>query len=200
MKALFKKNHESIDEQRSFMRHVFELATNVQSHHFDLDLLQYFTNDELYDLWRNKNANWYLQDGPAPQTGSIAQWRQKWILEDILNAADTLVDNSHFHGATLRFGHEGCLMPLVSLMEVGTLGATVEELDTLDHVWRNYEIYPMAGNIQLIFYRKAKGQGDILVKALLNEREMPLPGTPVSGPYYRWSEIRTYWREKLNMH
>ena len=200
MKALFKKNHESIDEQRSFMRHVFELATNVQSHHFDLDLLQYFTNDELYDLWRNKNANWYLQDGPAPQTGSIAQWRQKWILEDILNAADTLVDNSHFHGATLRFGHEGCLMPLVSLMEVGTLGAAVEELDTLDHVWRNYEIYPMAGNIQLIFYRKAKGQGDILVKALLNEREMPLPGTPVSGPYYRWSEIRTYWKEKLNMH
>ena len=200
MKALFKKNYESPEEQRSFMRHVFELATNVQSHRYDLDLLKYFTNDELYDLWRNKNANWYLQDGPAPQTGSIAQWRQKWILEDILNAADTLVDNPRFHGATLRFGHEGCLMPLVSLMEVGTLGAAVEDLDTLDHVWRNYEIYPMAGNIQLVFYRKPNGDGEILVKALLNEREMPLPGTPVSGPYYRWSEIRAYWGERLKLH
>ena len=200
MKALFRKTTEDIDDQRDFMRHVFELATNMQSHHFDIDLFKYFTNDELYNLWCNKNAGWYMQDGPAPQTGSIAQWRQKWILEDIIAAADTLVDNPRFHGASLRFGHESCLMPVVSLMEVGTLGAAVENLDTLDHVWRNYEIYPMAGNIQLVFYRKPKGEGEILVKALLNEREMPLPGTPVSGPYYRWNEIRTYWKQKLNEH
>ena len=200
MKALFRKTTEDIDDQRDFMRHVFELATNMQSHHFDIDLFKYFTNDELYNLWCNKNAGWYMQDGPAPQTGSIAQWRQKWILEDIIAAADTLVDNPRFHGASLRFGHESCLMPVVSLMEVGTLGAAVENLDTLDHVWRNYEIYPMAGNIQLVFYRKPKGDGEILVKALLNEREMPLPGTPVSGPYYRWNEIRTYWKQKLNEH
>ena len=200
MKALFKKpGEEDIDAQRDFMRDVFELATNMQSHHFDIDLLKYFTNDELYDLWKNKNIGWYMKDGPAPQTGSIAQWRQKWILEDILIAADTLVDNRKFHGASLRFGHESCLMPLVSLMEVGTLNAAVENLDTLDHVWRNYEIYPMAGNIQLVFYRAGKGD-DILVKALLNEREMPLPGTPVTGPYYRWEEIRNYWKQKLDEH
>ena len=200
MKALFKKpGEEDIDAQRDFMRDVFELATNMQSHHFDIDLLKYFTNDELYNLWKNKNIGWYMKDGPAPQTGSIAQWRQKWILEDILIAADTLVDNRKFHGASLRFGHESCLMPLVSLMEVGTLNAAVENLDTLDHVWRNYEIYPMAGNIQLVFYRAGKGD-DILVKALLNEREMPLPGTPVTGPYYRWEEIRNYWKQKLDEH
>ena len=189
----------SSEAERDFMWWVFELATNMQSHHFDIDLLKYFTNDELYDLWKNKNIGWYLKDGPAPQTGSIAQWRQKWILEDILHAADTLVDDRKFHGATLRFGHESCLMPLVSLMEVGTLNAAVENLDTLDHVWRNYEIYPMAGNIQLVFYRSDKDE-EILVKALLNEREMPLPGTPVTGPYYRWSEIRTYWKQKLDEH
>ena len=107
------------------------------------------------------------------------------------------MDNPRFHGASLRFGHESCLMPVVSLMEVGTLGAAVENLDTLDHVWRNYEIYPMAGNIQLVFYRKPKGDGEILVKALLNEREMPLPGTPVSGPYYRWSDLKAHFLEQI---
>lgn len=200
MKVLFKNTgDDDLEAQRDFMRDIFELATNMQSHHFDIDLYKYFTDDELYDLWTNKNIGWYLKDGPAPQTGSIAQWRQKWILEDILQAADTLAYKRKFHGATLRFGHEGCLMPLVSLMELGTLNAAVENLDTLDHVWRNYEIYPMAGNVQLIFYRAGK-HDDILVKALLNEREMSMPGEPVSWPYYRWKDICEYWKKKLNEH
>ena len=200
MKTLFKKaGNESRYEQQQFMRDVFELATNMQSHHFDIDLYKYFTEDELFALWRVKNINWYLRDGPAPQTESISPWKQKWLLADFLAAADTLVDNHKFHGATLRFGHESCLMPLVSLMELGTLGVPVQDLDTLDHVWRNYEIFPMAGNIQLVFYRAGKGD-DILVKALLNEREISMPGTPVAWPYYRWNEIRTYWKQKLNEH
>ena len=184
-------------EEQEFMRKVFELATNMQSHKFGIDLYQYFTEDELYDLYRNKNIYWYLRDGAAPQTGSISPWRQRWLLQDFLDAADTLVGNRQFHGATLRFGHESCLMPLVALMELGTLGAEVQNLDTLDHVWRGSEIFPMAGNVQLIFYRPRKGPGEILVKALLNEREIALPGTPVIGPYYRWEEIRAAWRGKL---
>lgn len=90
-------------------------------------------------------------------------------------------------------------MPLVALMELGTLSNEVQNLDTLDHVWRNYEIFPMAGNVQLVFYRAGKND-DILVKALLNEREIALPGTPVSGPYYRWKDVRNYWINKLYAH
>ena len=200
MKMLLKKPGETTaDEQRKFMRDLFELATNMQSHHFDLDLMRYFTEDEIYALWKVKNINWYLKNGYAPQTGSIAPWRQRWLLEDFIGAADTLVDNRKFHGATLRFGHEGCLMPLVALMELGTLNSEVQDLDTLDRVWRNYEIFPMAGNVQLVFYRAGKND-DILVKALLNEREIALPGTPVSGPYYRWKDVRNYWKNKLYAH
>ena len=90
-------------------------------------------------------------------------------------------------------------MPLAALMELGTLGAQVQDLDTLDHVWRGSEIFPMAGNVQLIFYRAGKDD-DILVKALLNEREITLPGQPVVGPYYRWKDIRDYWQKKLYEH
>ena len=200
MKMLLKKPEKTtVDEQRKFMRDLFELATNMQSHHFDMDLLRYFTEDEIYALWKVKNINWYLKNGYAPQTESIAPWRQRWLLQDFIAAADTLVDNRKFHGATLRFGHEGCLMPLVALMELGTLTSEVQDLDTLDHVWRNYEIFPMAGNVQLVFYRAGKND-DILVKALLNEREIALPGTPVSGPYYRWKDVRNYWINKLYAH
>ena len=89
-------------------------------------------------------------------------------------------------------------MPLACILELGTCGAKVENLDTLDNVWRNYDIYPMACNVQLAFYRPKKGKdGDILVKALLNEREMTLPVPTDSHPYYKWADLRKYYLDKI---
>lgn len=189
------------DIQEEFMIRLFNIAGNMQSHKptegYDMDFGRYFTPDERYDLWRLHNIKWYLSYAAAPQTGGIAPWRQKWLLDDFINAADTLMRKDSFHGATLRFGHESCLMPLVALMEAGTAGVQVADLDTLDRAWRNYEIFPMASNIQIIFYRsKTPGHG-ILVKALLNEREVSLPVKPVRYPYYLWEDVREYWVSKL---
>ena len=128
------------------------------------------------------------------------QFSQLNLLKNIIETADTIVDNSKAHTpqATLRFGHEVCVMPLACLLELGNCGAQVENLDTLDNVWRNYRIFPMACNVQLVFYRPKKGKtGDILVKALLNEREMTLPVQPVSSPYYRWADLRQYYLDKI---
>ena len=56
----------------------------------------------------------------------------------------------------------------------------------------------MGCNIQLIFYRPKKGKdGDILVKALLNEREAKLPIATDQHPYYKWSDLRQYYLDKL---
>lgn len=104
-----------------------------------------------------------------------------------------------YHGATLRFGHEVYLMPLAAIMELGHVGETVANIDTLDRVWTNSTIFPMAGNIQLIFYRPKKGKdGDVLVKALLQEREMSLPVAPVQFPYYKWEDLKAYYIHKLD--
>ena len=84
-------------------------------------------------------------------------------------------------------------------MELDSCGVAVENLDELDLHWQNYKIYPMACNIQLIFYKPMKGDGDILVKALLNEREATLPVQPTATPYYyKWNDLRAYWKKKLN--
>ncbi|MGM9713343.1 MAG: histidine-type phosphatase [Prevotella sp.] len=189
------------ETQADFMVRLFDLASNMQSHKpsdgYDMNLSQYFSPEERYDLWRLQNVKWYLSYAAAPQTGGIAPWRQKWLLDDFVLAADSLVGKDGFHGATLRFGHEACLMPLVALMEAGNAGVQVASLDTLDHAWRNYEIFPMASNIQLVFYRDKRGGRDILVKALLNEREVSLPAEPVRYPYYRWEDLRRYWISKM---
>ena len=178
----------------SLMYQLFEVASNMQSHDTDLELLSYFTNDEIYDQWRIRNIGWYLDYSAAPQSGGIMAFSQLNLLKNIIETADTVTRPQ----ATLRFGHEVCVMPLAALLELGQCGASVENLDTLENVWRNYRIFPMGCNVQLVFYRPKKGKaGDVLVKALLNEREMSLPVPASQWPYYRWADLRDYYLQKI---
>ncbi len=204
MKVLFNDQSYVYDNIRasSLMRQLFEVAANMQSHDTDIELYSLFTDEEVYDQWRIRNVGWYLEYGAAPQSDGIMPFSQLNLLRNIIETADTIVpvvaaSPATTPQATLRFGHEVCVMPLACLLELGQCGAQVEDLDKLDEVWRNYRIFPMACNIQLVFYRPKKGDGDILVKALLNEREVTLPTQPVSGPYYRWADLRQYYLDKI---
>ncbi len=182
----------------SLMRHIFDLATNMQSHDTDIDWMDLFTKDEIYDLWQIKNIDWYLGYGPAPQTGGVMPFSQRNLLRNILATADTIVDKKDWNGATLRFGHEVCVMPLACLLELDSCGRQVDDLRTLDQKWVNYRIYPMACNVQLVFYRPKNGKGDILLKALLNENEATLPLPTEQYPYYKWSDFKQYFEKKLS--
>ena len=181
-------------KDKSFVRALFDVATNMQSHDQYEELLDLFNADECYKLWQIRNIEWYLRYGAAPQTESVMPFSQKNLLKNIIETADTVRQKQ----ATLRFGHEVCVMPLACILELGTCGAQVENLDTLDRVWRNYNIFPMACNVQLAFYRPKKGrEGDVLVKALLNEREVSLPVPTDNYPYYKWADLRKYYLDKI---
>ena len=186
---------DSVNANR-LMNQLFEVAINMQSHDDAPDLLHLFTADEIYDMWRIQNVGWYQNYGPSPYTNSIMPFSQANLLENIIQTADTCVALQKPQ-ATLRFGHEVCVMPLACLLELDNCGAVVEDMEKLDGQWRNYRIFPMACNIQLIFYRPEKGKGQILMKALLNEREVSLPVDTDTYPYYRWRDVRKYWAQKL---
>lgn len=186
---------DSVNANR-LMNQLFEVAINMQSHDDAPDLLHLFTADEIYDMWRIQNVGWYQNYGPSPYTNSIMPFSQANLLENIIQTADTCVALQKPQ-ATLRFGHEVCVMPLACLLELDNCGAVVEDMEKLDEQWRNYRIFPMACNIQLIFYRPEKGKGQILMKALLNEREVSLPVDTDNYPYYRWRDVRKYWTQKL---
>lgn len=196
MKLLFNDEQYIYNNVRAseLMQQLFEVASNMQSHDTDIELLSLFTDEEIYDQWRIRNVGWYVDYGAAPQSGCIMPFSQLNLLKNIIETADTITQTQ----ATLRFGHEVCVMPLACLLELDNCGVQVENLDTLDRVWRNYRIFPMGCNIQLIFYRPKKNKsGDILVKALLNERETKLPVAPVQWPYYRWTDLRQYYLDKI---
>lgn len=177
-----------------FAYNLFEITANMQSHDTDIDLFPLFTDNEIYEQWRLRNVGWYIDHAAAPLTESLMPFVQQHLLRNIIETADTVTQTQ----ATMRFGHESVLMPLAALMELGNCGAQVADLDHLDDTWRNYRIFPMASNIQLVFYRPVGGrQGDILVKALLNEREVTLPVATSQHPYYPWSVLRQYYLDKL---
>ena len=46
----------------------------------------------------------------------------------------------------------------------------------------------MAATFYLAFCRNKKG--DVLVKLVWNGEEATLPVAPVSGPWYRWSDVK----------
>ena len=188
-----------------FMRRLFEVAANMQSHDTDIELLSLFTDEEVYDQWRIRNIGWYLDYGGWPGADCKMPFSQLNLLKNIIETADTVTQTQ----ATLRFGHEVCVMPLACLLELDNCGMAVENLDELDTYWRNYRIFPMGCNIQLVFYRpkvkKSKGTDykspttgdDILVKALLNERETYLPAQTDNWPYYKWKGLRQYYLDKI---
>ena len=201
-RALFNDESYWNDEDfrpRSFMRAVFNVITNMQSHGNGEDMWNLFTTEECYDLWKVVNIDWYLGYGPAPQTGSIMQFNQADLLHNIIETTDTVMASKTFkNGATLRFGHEVCVMPLACLLELDSCGRQVQDLDHLEDYWVNYRIYPMACNIQLVFYRSKKQKdAPVLVKALLNEKEATLPVPTDQYPYYKWDDLRAYYVKKL---
>lgn len=178
------------------MDQLFDLVSNMQSHHTDMDLYSLFTPEECYGLWLLDNYSWYLNYGPSPLTNGKLPYTQANLVRNFIAVADTVLASGHT-GATLRFGHEVCVLPLASLLELNDCGFATTEPDSVAPRWRNYRIFPMASNVQFVFYRSRKSPR-ILVKVLLNEHEARLPMTAVEGPYYDWTDVKQYYLRKLD--
>lgn len=187
------------------MDKLFDLASNIQSceSRHQMELFSLFTDEERYEQWQKSNAYWYVNYANSPLSGGVQQYSQRNLLRQMIREADSCLVMPH-PGATLRYGHEVCVMPLACLLDLNGYGASIEDLEQLDdRGWNNYRIFPMGCNIQIIFYTNSRPNAlpksaDVLVKVLLNEDETTLPIKPVQGCYYRWTDFRKYCLDKLD--
>jgi hypothetical protein len=187
---------------RQLMRDVFDIAGSLQGHNMfdDISLYHYFNNSEIFELWRLKNIYWYIHWANAPQNGNRMPFIERALLRDMIEKGENAIATGQ-HGASLRFGHETCVLPLACLLEIDSVNYSCDNLETLHEHWQDYNIIPKACNIQMVFYRPVGSTSnrpdDILVKVLFNEHEATLPAKPVTGPYYRWSDLKQYYERKL---
>ena len=178
---------------------LFKLACNLQSTELrkQITLYDIFTNDELYELCKQSNANWYLGYGNSKYNGGTQPFSQRNLLRNIIHQADSCIQIER-PGATLRFGHETMVMPLTCLLGLNHFDQQVDDMEQLvSRGWVNYKVFPMGANIQFIFYRKQFG-GDVIFKILLNENEATLPIHSDIAPYYHWQDFKDYFLNKLN--
>lgn len=182
------------------MPYLYWVLGSMQGHGGKPWLLEdVFSETDLIENWEGGNSFWFMHSGDTPMSSHRMPYTQRKLLGRIIEQTDSAI-LSERPSARLRYGHDGILVNLVTLMELGNYGKEVTDLDQLDELgWRDYDIIPMAGNLQLVFYRPegSINPDEVLIKALLNEREISLPGSPVTGPYYSWKDLRKYYNDKL---
>lgn len=184
-------------------RALFKLASNVQSTELrhELSLYDLFTREELYDDWLISNAGWYITYGPSPLNGALQPYSQRNLLRNIIETADSCIRLDH-PGATLRYGHDTMVMPLTCLLGINGYDKQIADLEQLDDEgWCDYKIFPMACNLQFVFYRpiNRSSHQPILVKVLQNEDEAHLPLPTDNWPYYKWEDFKQHYEKCLTL-
>jgi hypothetical protein len=185
-------------EQMQF--YLFRLAGSVQDTELrdSLTLFDIFTPEEIYNNWLTANVWWYLGYGFTPLNGGTQPYTQRHLLRRLITDADSCIAQQQ-PNVQLRFGHDTMLMPLICLMGINGYNHSVNDLDSLaPSGWIDYRVFPMAANLQLVFYRRHANDRDVVLKVLLNEEEATLPLPTDQYPYYRWNDVKEYLLQVLS--
>jgi len=201
MEEIFKNPdivEEFVDEEY-FTYYLMKMALFQQNISYNRNprLIELFNTDEFYRMWQVDNVLWYIQHGACKLNGGNQPYSQRYLLRQLIADADSCIQLDK-PGAQLRFGHDTVLLPLVCLIGVNGYDLATDNLDELEAKgWWCSSVFPMASNLQFIFYRSNIKDKDILFKVLLNEEEATLPIQTDCAPYYHWSDFRQYCLDKL---
>ena len=223
MRAIFNDSNyikKNVDAGDLFSK-IYEIGNSLQgSPEIEFNFDDLWTDEEFTARWHAQNAWWYSVLGNNPFAKKQGLENARPLLKNVLDEADKVIaaDTAQTDKtagkkpakkttATLRFGHDTVIFPFAVLLQLenGTQNTGIEtaDMENLHKVWRDYEISPMAANVQLVFYKSSKKGAPILVKVMLNEIEQKLPVTCDSAtikncpaaPYYRWDDVRAFYRK-----
>lgn len=186
-----------IENKISFIRDLNLINSDL----LDVGYLNISLNDvllpeELFILWQAANLNMYYTCGPSAINGKVAMDSSKLLLKDILDCAENAINKGGV-SADLRFGHDSYIIPLLALMDVDKTNIVENNPENVYKIWSDFKVSPMGANLQIIFFKKEKSN-DILVKFLHNEKEVAIPVKTDIYPFYRWDDVKRYYKAKLN--
>lgn len=191
-KAYVKENIHAI----KFMKSLYGVASILQNMEIDASIFEYFDKEQLFLLWNHKNIQYYINDGPSAISIKLNQGNAKPLLLHIIEEAQQAI-SSQQPELLFKFAHDANLMPLSALMGLENCSKSIHDMAGIHEAWQNYYVSPMAGNIQLVFFRNA--DADIIVKILHNEKETAVEGLDSAVfPFYKWSELKSYFEGRIN--
>ena len=147
---------------------------------------------DIFDLWQSVNYRTYVCDSNYPGSNGLLLDNVKPLLRNILESAENII-NSGEAGATLRFGHDGNLIPLTGILRLNGCYNSEAIPDKICDAFRTFEVAPMAGNVQIVFFRNKKNNSDVIVKFMLHEKETSIPVETDIYPFYHWNDVKSFY-------
>lgn len=187
---------ESSVNPSDFMWDMYWLASDAQNVETPISFYDLFTPDELFDLWQTFNYDFYVNCSNYKGNNGIRIANSKPLLRNIISTADSIIATGK-NAATLRFGHDGNIVPLSALMRFDGCYNSIDDPNRFYEAFSDWKISPMASNIQLVFFRNKKNPEDIIVKFMLNEKDKSLPIYSDIAPFYRWNDVKSFYKRIL---
>lgn len=198
MKKFFiEPERETDEEAEEVVMALFSIAAILPDTGLLTNLDDLFTMEEWRSYWQTQNLRQYMSKSSAP-VGRMLPVAISWpLLSDFIYTADEVIKGKSDNAANFRFAHAETVIPFVALMGIENTDVQISNPDSVSRYWKDYEISPMAANVQWIFYHdKARG---VWVKILLNEKEAKLPIATSRFPYYPWKTVCAYFKERIEM-
>jgi len=170
---------------------LWNFQANTPCSDVEVDTEGLFTMDEKYYFFVRDCASFYSDCG-------YNRYNYIPMLKDYIARADAAIESGK-PAVDLRFGHDGILEAFVILLNVDHFGDHFQTADQIKYFCPLYRI-PMGSNIQLVFYKKRFGKGEILVKPVFNGEEATLPFPAVKGNYYSWNDFKAYYAQVIAEH
>ena len=174
---------------------LYWIAVDMQDIETPLSFYDIFTAQEMFDLWQCVNYRFYICNANPLASKGLVMANAKTLVENIIESADSAMKNRSI-AATLRFGHDGNVIPLLALLQIENFDVAVAGPAEVYKHWCDFKATPMASNVQLVFFENKSG--DVLVKFLHNEKEVHIPVKTDIWPYYHWNEVRGYYQKRLS--
>lgn len=174
---------------------LYWIAVDMQDIETPLSFYDIFTAQEMFDLWQCVNYRFYICNANPLASKGLVMANAKTLVENIIESADSAMKNRSI-AATLRFGHDGNVIPLLALLQIENFDVAVAGPAEVYKHWCDFKATPMASNIQLVFFENKSG--DVLVKFLHNEKEVHIPVKTDIWPYYHWNEVKEYYQKRLS--
>lgn len=181
------------------IRSLFYLSICIQDTEGDESLHEIFTGQQRAEIWEQVNKERYSTYGASVRWGDVILGDGANLVREVVMDGQRVIQAAAKgetpRTAFLRFGHDYTVISALAAMQVVDKCARVENLDNLKYEWVDFQITPMAANLQWIFYRNKAGE--VLVKLLHNEQECLLPIKSETAPYYRWEDFEAFMMERV---
>lgn len=178
----------SDEEMRDLAIAEYYVVAGCRAMNITPNAANYFSKEEYNALWSCFNLRQYLQR-TATTISSVPADIASQLVQDLISTTEGFINGTNPSVCNLRFGHAETLMPLLSLMRLKGCYYMTNYFDTVGLHWKDFEVVPMAANLQMILFKSNTGR--YYVRVDLNERPVPLiPNS--SNLYTPWGEARNY--------